>query len=50
MHADCDGEDFVLLDCEDWSDEQRSYFERENENFSFFKDPTKFERRIVDFP
>ena len=49
MHANCDGEDFVLLDCERWSDEQRSYFDRENERFGFFKNHRKIERKISDF-
>lgn len=42
------GEDFVWLDCEEWSDEQRQEFERENEMFGFFqsaiaKEKTEFE-------
>ncbi|MDE2823914.1 MAG: hypothetical protein OXK79_10465, partial [Chloroflexota bacterium] len=49
MHANCDGEDFVLLDCERWSDELREHYDRQNKRFGFFKNPRKTERKISDF-
>lgn len=42
-------EDFLLLECEHWSHEQRAHYERENEMYGFFKNVRKTERRIVDF-
>ena len=44
-----DGEDFALLVCEHWSDEERAYYDRENEKLGFFKKAQKSERRITDF-
>ena len=49
MHSNHDGEDFVLLQCEHWSDDQRDYYERENKKLGFFRDARKNERRITDF-
>ena len=49
MHANCDGEDFVLLDCERWSEELREHYDRENERLGFFKNLKKIERKISDF-
>ena len=50
MHANCDGEDFVLLDCEEWSEQQRQFYDRENEHFGFFRNVSRIERQIADFP
>jgi SEC-C motif len=51
-HSKSVSEDFILLDCEDWPDEQREYFEKENELLGFFEsDKVRFEtRRTFDFP
>ena len=49
MHVDYNAEDFMLLECEKWSGEQRAYYEGENEKLGFFKTAKKFERRIADF-
>ena len=43
------GEHFALLRCEEWSEGQRAYYDRENEQFGFWKKTRKLERRIVDF-
>ncbi len=48
-YARSNAEDFVLLKCEQWSEEQRAYFDRENEKFGFLKNARKLERRVVDF-
>jgi hypothetical protein len=50
MHANCDGEDFILLDCERWTEEQRRFFDHENRKFGFFKHANRIERHIADFP
>jgi len=45
-------EDFVLLDCDKWPEEQRTYYEVENKNFNFFETPQLRSRRatIREFP
>lgn len=49
MYSSFDGEDFVLLECEHWSDEDRAHYDRENEKLGLFKNALKTERRITDF-
>ena len=49
-HANCDGEDFILLNCEHWTDKQHEFFDRENKKFGFFKHVNRIERHIADFP
>ena len=49
MYWSYDGEDFVLLECEHWSDEERAHYDRENEKLGLFKNALKTERRITDF-
>ena len=49
IHVEHNAEDFILLECEDWSNEQRAYYDGENEKLGFFKNANKFERRIADF-
>ena len=49
MHVEHNAEDFILLECEDWSNEQQAYYDGENEKLGFFKNAKRFERRIVDF-
>ena len=48
-YARSNAEDFVLLKCADWSEEQRAHYDRENENFNFFKNARKIEGRVFDF-
>ena len=48
-YSDGNSEDFVRLNCEKWSEEQRAYYDRENEKFDFFKNARKEERRVFDF-
>ena len=50
MHANCDGEDFILLNCERWTERQRRFFDDENRKFGFFKHANRTERHIADFP
>ena len=48
-YARTNAEDFLLLKCAEWSEEQRAHYDRANENFGFFKNVRQFERRVVDF-
>jgi len=45
-------EDFVLLDCEQWSENDRSYYEEENKKFNFFETAAlqKHEKKVFEFP
>jgi hypothetical protein len=43
-------EDFILMNCEDWTEEQRSYYEHANEVLGFFKTGTLIHKRIQNFP
>ena len=45
-------EDFVLLECSEWTEEDKEYFEQENEYLEFFNTANKRETRIQmkDFP
>lgn len=45
-------EDFVLMDCEEWSEEQRAHYEQANEEVGFFKSaPLKMTmKKASDFP
>jgi SEC-C motif len=38
-------EDFVLMNCMDWTDEDREHYERANEGFNFFNTPNLISRR-----
>ena len=42
-------EDFLLLKCAEWSEEDRIYYDRENENWNFFKKVRRLEGRVFDF-
>jgi hypothetical protein len=45
-------EDFILLDCKEWTDELRTEYERDNEGLNFFesKRMTRTVRTMSDFP
>lgn len=51
-HTRSVSEDFVLLNCEEWDDEQRDFYMRENSLLSFFeKNTLSYElRQTFDFP
>ena len=44
-----EAEDFILIRCAEWSEEQRAYYDRENEKWNFFKNARLFAKRVVDF-
>ncbi|MDP3479405.1 MAG: SEC-C metal-binding domain-containing protein [Desulfoprunum sp.] len=43
-------EDFILMDCTDWTDEQREYYEKANEGLAFFKTGVVEQRTVSEFP
>jgi len=43
-------EDFLLMDCTQWSDDQQRHYERGNEGFGFFKTGTEGNTRVMEFP
>jgi hypothetical protein len=51
-YADANSEDFILMDCESWSEEQAEHYRAANEGLNFFqtKQLRKIEKRITDFP
>jgi SEC-C motif len=51
-YASTNSEDFILMDCENWTDEQRVHYEIANKEFRFFKTDALKERRVrvTDFP
>ena len=50
--SDGNSRDFILLDCSKWTEEIRTFYETENENFGFFKTQNmqKTIRYAGDFP
>jgi len=45
-------EDFILMDCEKWTNDQRAHYERANEGFKFFASNTltAYEEKVREFP
>ncbi len=45
-------EDFILMDCENWSDDQRAHYEQANEGLRFFNSNTltRHEKTVTEFP
>jgi hypothetical protein len=50
--SETNSEDFVLMDCQDWSEERRTHCERENQVFEFFASPSLQTRKLTikNFP
>ena len=44
------GEDFILLECEEWSTDTAEYYRKANEDLKLFEQAKPFQQRIVDFP
>ncbi len=49
-YAKTNSEDFLLMDCSNWTDEDRDYYEKTNEGLGFFKTGAVEKRTIVEFP
>lgn len=47
-----DGEDFILMDCSNWTDDDREHYERANAGFSFFNTGRAVTRQLTtkEFP
>jgi uncharacterized protein YecA (UPF0149 family) len=43
-------EDFILLNCGEWPDEQRQFYEEKNKLFGFFETGTFEKKWILNFP
>jgi len=49
-YAETNSEDFILMDCTDWTDEQREHYEKANEGFGFFKIGVSERKTVTEFP
>ncbi|NTU47358.1 hypothetical protein HGA88_07095 [Candidatus Roizmanbacteria bacterium] len=49
-YAKTNSEDFILMDCTDWPDEQRELYEKANEGLGFFKTGVVEKRTVTEFP
>jgi hypothetical protein len=49
-YAKTNSEDFILMDCTDWPDEQREHYEKANEGLGFFKTGVVKKRTVTEFP
>jgi hypothetical protein len=49
--GETNSEDFILMQCETWSDEVRQYYEEMNAGIGFFQSPSmrKYEERVTQF-
>ena len=43
-------EDFILLNCDDWPEDQRQFYEEQNKTLGFFKTGTLEQKRVQNFP
>ena len=48
--VDHGGEDFVLLECENWSTEKEEYYRKANQRLKLFSKAVPVLRRVADFP
>ena len=49
-YAEQNTEDFILMDCTDWTDQQRKHYEKANEGFGFFKTGVLERKTVTEFP
>lgn len=49
-YADKNSEDFILMDCSDWTDSLREHYEKVNEGLGFFKTGVLEKRKVTEFP
>jgi uncharacterized protein YchJ len=43
-------EDFILLNCDDWPDDERQYYEEKNQVLRFFETGKLEKKRVLNFP
>jgi hypothetical protein len=50
--TDTNSEDFLLMDCEDWTDDLQIHYEKANEGLGFFNSSTltRHEKKVTEFP
>ncbi len=49
-YAETNSEDFILMDCSNWTDGERDHYEKANEGLGFFKTGTVEKRTVTEFP
>lgn len=49
-YAETNSEDFILLDCNDWPDEEREHYKKANEDLKFFMTGVAERRAVTEFP
>lgn len=49
-YAKTNSEDFLLMDCSNWTYEDREHYEKTNEGLGFFKTGAVEKRTVVEFP
>ena len=49
-YAETNSEDFILLDCSNWTDEERDHYVKANEGLGFFKTGAIEKRTVTEFP
>ena len=49
-YAETNSEDFILMDCTNWSDEEKEHYEKANEGLGFFKTGVVEKRTVQEFP
>ncbi len=43
-------EDFILMDCSNWTEKERNHYEKANEGLGFFKTGAIEKRTVTEFP
>ncbi len=51
-YSKTNSEDFILMNCEEWPEEQKKYYEEENELFNFFESSSlkSQKKKVSEFP
>lgn len=51
-YSKTNSEDFILLECENWNDEDQAYYEGANKEFRFFQTEAlkQYRKRVTEFP
>lgn len=49
-YSETNCEDFILMNCSNWSDEDREYYEKANEGLGFFKTGVAQQKTVTEFP
>jgi len=49
-YAKTNSEDFILMDCSNWTNEERKHYEKANDRLGFFKTGAVEKRTVTEFP